>query len=143
MKRLGVLGFILLSNVACGAQSAPAPDTTEVEAAVRRFYGYIASYDYAALRDASTQDFEILEAGLRMNFEEFESMLRGMQASGVELAFDLSEFNTEGSADVAYTSNRMKSGSGTVYLESFILQRSGDRWLIDRATSTQARQNDP
>ena len=46
-------------------------------------------------------------------------MLRGMEARGVELAFDLSEFNTEGLGDVAYTSKRMQGG--TAYLESFIL----------------------
>ena len=137
-----MFGFILLTGLACSPQPEPGLDATEVEAAIRRFYDHISSYDYAALREASTPNYELLEQGERMDMDEFESMLRGMETRGVELTFELSEFNTDGTADVAYASYRMVSGSA-VFLESSILRRSGDRWLAARGTSVRISQDDP
>ncbi len=142
MKHLLLVGFILLTGLACSPEPEAEIDAVEVEAAVRRFYDYISSYDYAQLREASAADFEILAAGRRMDTGEFESWLREMEARGDELTLDLSEFNTDGAGDVAYTS-LVESGSGSVYFESFILRRSGDRWLVERVTSSEARQDNP
>ena len=45
--------------------------------------------------------------------------------------------------DVAYTSFHTLSGSGAELLESMILRRSGDEWLIDRFLSLPLPRDEP
>ncbi len=109
--------------------AAEAQEPTQVEQAVQDFLDFAHAYDYESLRAAATQDFEILIAGQRMALEEFEGFLREMNAQGIELTpYEVVEFKTEISGNVAYTSWRSSD-----WLESAVLRRSRDKWLIDRA----------
>ena len=78
-----------------------------------------------------------------MDIDDFVSMLQGMEARGRELSFEVADFNTEVSGDVAYTTNRMVSGGGSAFLEGFILRRTASGWLVDRTFSTRAAEVDP
>jgi hypothetical protein len=73
----------------------------------------------------------------------FVSMLQGMETRGVQLSFDVTDFNTEVSGNVGYTTQRMVSRSGNAYLEGLILRRTATRWLVDRAFSTRAAELEP
>ncbi len=141
-KRRAILG-LLLSCTGCvpsprGEQSDPA----EVEAAVRQFAVHVSQYNYEGIRGDVTPDFEMIEGGVRMDLDGFTALLRRMEARNNRLDFEPSEFNTEVFSDVAYTSLRdFNRSSGSQFLESAILHRSGDQWLIDRFFS--ARVPDP
>ena len=146
MPRLLVFVWIACAailGVGCSQAEDPDVDRGAVEAAVRAFYQLLEAYDYDGLRAASSPDFEILEAGLRMDMDDFVSMLQGMESRGVQLSFDLADFDTEVSGDVGYTTYRMVSGGGSAYLEGLILLRTGSGWVADRAFSTRAAEVNP
>ena len=136
-RKLWLIPIALLLGSCSGA------DTTlsvqEAEVIVKEFYGLISSYDFEGMRVAVTADFEMIEAGQRMDVEGFIDFLGGLQARGVHLDFNTTEFRTEVVGDVAYTSNRMQSASGSRYLEATILRRTDQGWLVDRVFSTPAR----
>lgn len=141
-RPMGIVCSVLIT-AGCAATGDPDRDLADVEIAARSFYQLIAAYDYEGLRTASSPDFEILEAGRRMDMDDFVSMLQGMESRRVQLSFDITRFNTEVSGDVGYTTVRMVSGSGTHYLEALILRRTASGWLVDRAFSTRAVVDDP
>ena len=138
MNRSISIACAVLVNTACAAAGNTDLDHAGVESAARGFYELIEAYDYDGLRTGSSPDFEILEAGRRMDMDDFVSMLEGMETRGVQLRFDLTDFNTEVSGDVGYTTYRMVSGSGNAYLEALVLRRTASGWLVDRAFSTRA-----
>jgi len=142
MKHLALIGSALWS-LGCSSEAVPELDSPEVESAARHFYELISAYDYAGIRAASSPDFEILEAGLRMDIDGFVSMLQGMEARSMELEFEAAEFNTEVSGDVAYTTNLLMSAGGLSYLDGFILRRTDSGWLVDRAFSMPAVDIEP
>ena len=120
-------------------EAAPAQEPSQVEKAVQDFLDFAHAYDYEILRAAATQDFEILIGGQRMGLKEFEGFLRAMDAQGVELTpYEVVEFKTEISGDVAYTSWRSPD-----WLESAVLRWSHDKWLIDRAFAMPAQHPSP
>jgi hypothetical protein len=141
-RPMGILCSVLIT-AGCATTGDPDRDLADIETAARSFYQLIAAYDYQGLRTASSPDFEILEAGRRMDMDDFVSMLQGMESRGVELSFDVTDFNTEVSGDVGYTTQRMVSGSGNAYLEGLILRRTASGWLVDRAFSTRAVEVEP
>jgi hypothetical protein len=138
LKRSVSIACAVLVNTACAGAGNSDLDHTDVESATREFYEHIEAYDYEGLRTGSSPDFEILEAGRRMDMDDFVSMLQGMETRGAELSFDLTDLNTEVLGDVGYTTYRMVSGSGNAYLEALILRRTASGWLVDRAFSTRA-----
>lgn len=137
MTKLLLPGLLLLATVACGPSPVPTgDDADEVENAIRQLAAVVAAYDYEAYRAAITPDFEIIDAGMRMDRDEFEALLRRMEARGASLDFVLSDFNTEIAGQVAYTSfHNLNRNSGSEFLESMILRRSEDGWLVDRYIS--------
>ena len=101
------------------------------EIVAREFQNLAHSFNYEELRKVTTADFEFLIFGSRMTFDEFEGMLRSMEAErhGEPLGiYEISEFHTRFVGDVAYSSWIPEE-----WLESSIFIRVGDRWLVDRA----------
>ena len=112
-----------------------------VEVAARRFVDLAHNFDYVALRAAATTDYEMLFDGRRMDLDDFEALLRGMEErrGGRKLgSYDLEDFNTEIVGDIAYT-----SWSSTNWLESMTFVWSGDQWLADRAFSIPVNADEP
>lgn len=120
-------------------QADPELASDDAEAIVLEFYRLVSSYDFEGMRAAATSDFEMIEAGARLDLEGFIDFLGGLQARGVDLSLSASAFRTEVAGDVAYTSNRMQSGSGSQFLEATILRRTDRGWLVDRVFSAPAR----
>lgn len=132
MKSFTCLTLTLILASACTPQpDPPSYDSGAIEAAARAFQDYAHSFNYEELRKATTADFEFLIFGSRMTFDEFEGMLRSMEAErdGEPLGiYEISEFHTRFMGDVAYS-----SWLSDEWLESSIFVRVGDRWLVDRA----------
>ena len=124
----------------CSTPEESPADLGEVETAVRALYQSVSAYDFDGLRAVTTEDFEIIEAGARMDLAGFEALLGSMQERGNELQFEPSEFNTVMVGNVAYASVRAENlASGSVFLDSFVLQRVNGAWLVDRTSSTRQR----
>ena len=115
----------------------------EVEAFVRRYYEHMAALDYEAMRAMSTPeleivsmsspDFEILGEGLRIGHAEFEAQIAAAKAQSRELDFEVSQYDTELTEDVAYTSYMLyRPLDMEVGLGEMILRRTDDGWLLDR-----------
>ena len=139
MKGSFVAGFVVLAALSCAREAEQSEQPTQVEQAVQDFLDFAHAYDYESLRAAATQDFEILIAGQRMALEEFEAFLRAMDAQGIELTpYEVVEFKTEISGNVAYTSWRSPD-----WIESAVLRWSRDKWLIDRAFAMPAQHPSP
>ena len=84
----------------------------------------------------------MIESGHLMNLDEFEAFLRTLEGRDIKLKFELSDFNTKIVGDVAYTRYRSRTPRSE-YLESVVLLRSGDQWLLDRVHSTAVKQSGP
>ena len=142
MKETTILGLVVAASFACTPQGqTPPADPNEVEAAARAFQQHAHTFDYVALRAATTPDFEFLMDGLRMDLDGFEALLREMEESrgGRALGiYDMLDFNTEIVGEVAYT-----SWASTYWLESAVFIRSGDQWLVDRAFAVQRKVPEP
>ncbi len=135
------LSFSILSFSCTNQPQGPSADTSVVEVAARRFVDLAHNFDYVALRAAATTDYEMLFDGRRMDLDDFEALLRGMEErrGGRKLgSYDLEDFNTEIVGDIAYT-----SWSSTNWLESMTFVWSGDQWLADRAFSIPVNADEP
>lgn len=132
MKPIAGLVAALLLASACTAQSGdPQYDPSEIEAAARQFQDFAHSFNYKGLREATTPNFEFLIFGQRMTLDEFETMLRDMEAEreGRPMGtYEIFKFHTRIVGDVAYS-----SWLSDDWLESSIFVRDGDRWLMDQA----------
>ena len=130
---ISILSITFLA--ACGTEQ---PETlgnaNEVEAIMSQYYDDIAAYDYAAMRAVYTPAFEILDDGSRLDANGFEELVQGIEARGLTWNFNLSEFNTEITADIAYTTYVITSPPDFRWFGAGILRRSNDGWLVDRMT---------
>jgi len=134
MKRRELIGILCLASLMAidAGKSQTLSDADQVETVVRQYFDHLAQYDYAAMRAMATPEFETLDGGVRLTHPEFEDYVRGTaEISGAELQFELSQFNTEISSDVAYITY-LNTITGSANLDGMILKRSGERWLIDR-----------
>ena len=132
MKPIIGLAAVLILAAACTEQSDdPQFDPSEIEAAARQFQDFAHAFNYSGLREATTPNFEFLIFGQRMTLDEFETMLRGMEAEleGQPMGtYEIFEFHTRIVGDVAYSSWLSDN-----WLESSVFIHDGDRWLVDQA----------
>ena len=133
--RIGVTLYLLCGTLAaCGPSDEPVePDLSEVEVAAKAIVDYSHAFNYAAMREVSTEDFEMIIFGQRFDMDGFESLLRGMEASrdGRPLStYELENLNTRIVGDVGYT-----SWESPGWFEGMVFIRSDGRWLADRAFS--------
>jgi hypothetical protein len=75
------IAVALIMASACTVQSDNPPyDPSEIEAAARQFQDLAHTFNYGGLREVTTPKFEFLIFGRRMTLDEFETMLRAMEA---------------------------------------------------------------
>lgn len=147
--RAGVPLLLALVVAACGTNGsgdgAPAAAGGEaaVEAAVADFFDAITGYDYEALRDRVTSDFELVEDTLVLDLQGFIDFIEPYEERGATITYELSDFNTEVRGDVAWTRYRneglLRSGEDEIpleWLESAVLLNVGGDWRIDRLQSS-------
>jgi len=134
MKPATILAPALLFCFACSPQvEVPSTSPFDVERVAQQFLDHAHSFNYEGMRAVATSDFEILIFGRRMDIDEFEEMLREIEASrdGNPIdSYELGDLNTRIIGNVAYTSWMSEH-----WLESAVFIRNSDRWLIDRASA--------
>lgn len=150
--RLALPGLLLpLLSAACSPVATPAaaPASGAEAAAVEhviteQFFGAIRKFDYMALRESVTADFELVEDTLRLSTDEFIAFLRPYEGSS--LTYRFSDFNTEVRGPVAWTTYRNEAvlqmpqrRIDFLWLETAVLERENGRWRITRLQSTPVR----
>lgn len=147
--------LLALALAACGqgapgdaASSAPEGAEEEVEATVVAFFDAISGYDYDALRDHVTSDFELVEDTLVLDLQGFIEFIEPYEDRGATITYQLSDFNTEVRGTVGWTRYRnegvLRSGEDEIrleWLESAVLLRVGSEWRIDRLQSSPVRRS--
>ena len=128
-NRLILLFLLVMSTQLVTADST---DDAKMETFINSYFARIMAYDYAGMRAMATPTFETIDYGLRMGHPGFEDYIRNTsQIFGFKLDLKTSQFNTQISDDIAYTSFMLNYGGGD-HLTTVILRRSGKEWLIDR-----------
>ncbi len=127
-------------SLLCGMLTACAPsdepgalDPSEVEVAAKAFVDYSHAFNYSAMREGATGEFEMIIFGQRFDMDGFEGLLREMEASrdGRPLrTYELEDLNTRIVGEVGYTSWESPN-----WFEGMVFIRSDGRWLWDRAFS--------
>ncbi len=145
--------LLALALAACGqgapddaASSAPEGAEENVEATVHAFFDAISGYDYDALRDHVTSDFELVEDTLVLDLQGFIDFIEPYEDRGATITYELSNFNTEVRGTVGWTRYRnegvLRTGEDEIrleWLESAVLLRVGSEWRIDRLQSSPVR----
>ena len=146
-----IIGIFMVASLMAwdvGQPQAPS-DASQVETVVREYFEHLANYDYLAMREMATPEYETLDGGVRLSHPEFEDYVRGTaQLNGNEMVFHLSQFDTQIYSDIAYTTfhntiSLENSPAVTRNLDGMILKRSGDQWLVDRFFHMRVAGNPP
>jgi len=127
----GVIITLILASACSAPPDDPPHDSSEIEVAARNFQDLAHSFNYEGLREATTPNFEFLIFGQRLSLDEFEAMLREMEAErdGQPLGtYETFEFHTRIVGDIAYSSWLSEE-----WLESSVFVHDGDHWLMDQA----------
>lgn len=141
---------LLMACSASGSAAAPSPATAPtvdrqelaapgVEAAIRAYYNNLKQYNLEAMKATMTPDFALIYRGQQIDGSEFlrrhreEERVRGPTASRPErMKYELVDFSTEVTPEVAIATFRETNPAGNDYLNLFVLKRSGNQWLIYR-----------
>ena len=148
----GISLVIVLGLIGCSTTglSSPADRSAQNHLAVERvvreqFFGAIERFDHAALADAVTSDFEVVEDTLRLDLAGLWALIEPYQGRAT-ISYRFADFRTEVQGYVAWTSYRnfgtmrtQAEQTALEWLETAVLQRSNGRWRIDRLQSTIVR----
>lgn len=131
-------------------QTAPAGEATAAEATVRSFFDAIEANDFQALEGMVTSDFDLVEDTLVLDMAGFLAFVRPFADAGATFRYRLTDFNTEVRGPVAWTRYRnegLMSMGGQErrfdWIESAVLERTGEGWRIDRLQSAPVRIEPP
>ena len=131
-KLFAALALLCLIVGNSNVSSAGPNDRNDVETSVHGYFMRLMAYDYAGMRAMAAPTFETLDYGVRLNHSEFEDYVRNTaEAFGIKLDMEASQFNTQISGDIAYTSFLLQYGGGD-HPSAMVLKRSGKQWLIER-----------
>ena len=148
MPKLAAVLTVCILLVGCAPEPSSdgnaAADAAAAEDVVADFFRAMESWDYEALRATVTSDFELVEDTVIMSMDDFVAYIEPFEAQDAAMRWELSDFNTEVSGDVAWTRyiNRavlqmQGEESRFHWIESAVLQRQPDgSWKIDRLQST-------
>lgn len=117
-------------------------DETDIRTALIDWYTAMTAHDIAALGDALSDSFLLVEHSELVDRAELLEMLSG--ESDDELVADLSDFHVTVQGDVAWSTHRNHEvytpHTGDPirleFLETVVLVRRDGRWLIDRYHAT-------
>ena len=135
LRKLTMAILLTAFVTGCSMQESGTPGTAgEVEALMSQYYDNIAAYDFAAMRAVYTSDFEILDDGYRFDADGFEELVRDIESRGATWDFSLSDFNTEVTPGIAYTSYVIESPPDFKWFGAATLVRANGEWQVDRMT---------
>jgi ketosteroid isomerase-like protein len=114
-----------------------------VSAAIRAFFAALASDDEAALRRVTTPTFYAFDVGERFTGPELSKLIGDAHKAGRILQWNVGPVDARVDCNTAFAAWENKGAAGTAgnlkpraWLESALLVRSGDGWLIDFLHST-------
>lgn len=117
-------------------------DESEIRTALIDWYSAMTSHDIAALGDALSESFLLIEHSELVERAELLEMLSGETDDA--LVADLSDFHVTVQGDVAWSTHRnhevytphVGDPIRLEFLETVVLVRRDGRWLIDRYHAT-------
>ncbi len=134
--------FVVLAGTA-NAQEAPQPFS-----AIQALFGAMSASDEAAMRASSTQDFHLLEVGEVWDMDKLVSAVTSSDGTTTRRNFfAVISSRTSGSrAWVSYWNRAVFKRPGeqsrnVEWLESAVLAKQGDSWLIEMLHSTRLGPN--
>jgi len=133
--RFGIIGFLFLSGIAV-AEDHPAFQS------VKELFAGMSKHDGQAMRDNSTEDFQLLEHGEDWTMDK---LVDAVQPKGepYERKNFFKQIRARQEGDVAWISywNKAEIGRNSgqrtvVWLESAVIVRESDRWKVQLLHST-------
>ena len=131
---------------AASAQLNTCPKPTsakEVGDAVRAFFAALAADDDAALQRLTTPTFYAYDVGKRYSAPELSKVIADAHKSGRIIQWNIGQVDARIDCNLAFAAWENTGAAGSegqlqarVWLESALLVRQGDRWLIDFLHST-------
>ena len=133
-------GDVATDVVATGVVAPGAAPNADIRPVVSAFYEHIGAFDLVALDTLLTDEFQIVDGGLRLDADGFADFLVSLREQGIEFDFRLADWSTRVEGTIAYTLlTSVNRPLEATFHESAILRWDGDRWRIDRFHSTAAR----
>ena len=130
---------LLSADYAALAQSETSDAEASVEAAVRGYYKHIKVYNFDAMEAAVTPEFEIIYAGVRTDWNGFETRHRAelgemgpTESRPGRMDYQNTNFEVKIDGDLAYSRSREMNPAGNNYYDYWVLRRDNDEWLIHR-----------
>ena len=156
MRRIVVLACASAALASCqsvgvhqadSAYGYPACDTAASRDAVARtvhaFFDALAADDYPALQQVTTPSFYAFDVGKRYSARELSEVVRRSHDAGRVINWNVGPITSRIDCSVASAAWENAGSAGTAdkvesraWLESAVLVRNDDRWLIDFLHST-------
>lgn len=129
---------------AVGNKSCSSPASSgEVSDTVRSFFAALAADDDAAVRRLTTPSFYVFDVGKRYTGPELSKLIADAHKSGRILQWNIGAMDTRVDCAIAFAAWENRGAAGTTakleprsWLESALLLRQGNRWVIDFLHST-------
>ena len=151
MRALAVLALVALTscqttggqNSSGSSQCDSLSAREDIGRAVRLFYAALAKDDYAAVQGVTTPDFYAFEIGKRYSGKELSDLIAKSHAEGRVINWGLGPMSMNVDCSVASATWENNGSAGTAgkmqpraWLESAVLRRQDNRWLIAFLHST-------
>lgn len=115
----------------------------DIKRTIQSFYGALAKDDYAAVQGVTTPDFYAFEVGKKYSGKELSDLIAKSHAEGRIINWGLGPMSIQVDCSVATATWENIGSAGTAgkmqpraWLESAVLKRQNDRWLIAFLHST-------
>lgn len=122
---------------------ATAADSQQVSQTIRAFFAALAIDDDAAVGRLTTPSFYAYDIGKRFTGPELSKLIADAHKSGRILQWNIGPVDARIDCNMAFAAWENHGAAGTAeklepraWLESALLVRSGDRWLIEFLHST-------
>ena len=122
---------------------ASAASAEEVSQTVRAFFAALAIDDDAAVRRLTTPGFYAFDIGKRFTGPELSKLIADAHKSGRTIQWNIGPVDARVDCNMAFAAWENTGAAGTAakmepraWLESALLLRQGDRWVIDFLHST-------
>ncbi len=142
------IAFLLLfSNC-----STPDPEADKAEAMklINGFYSAVSNYDYDLIRSYCTDNFYVIDDGkIYQNIDESIASLKTLEDDGadfkVSLEVEKADMYAKSALIVLKFYAVIKMGENEIKMtaiESYLLKKEAEKWLIDFIHSTPLKEND-
>jgi len=125
------------------ANTCPTPTSQDLGNVLRAFFAALAADDQAAVQRLTTSGFYAYDVGKRYSGPELSKVIADAHKSGRIIQWNVGRVDARIDCNLAFAAWENTGATGTVgqlqtrvWLESALLVRQQDRWLIDFLHST-------